>query len=154
MLSHKTSSLEHFVPAVETRSPATLPAPASKSKDVTSSPPIPRRAPGHTNSLRKPPKLRKKHSPTLETLRELRVKESEAALRTAYETQTLAYLTDSIKPFRKPGTPGKSRWSCSDSSELEDILDEEEEFVLAPEHWRSNTPFYITPMNLDWPLPR
>lgn len=63
----------------------------------------------------------------------MRDKESEAELRSAYEAQTMAYLSDALPRYSQDGY---SRWSSS-SDELsdDDDLDDEPEFVLAPEHW-------------------
>ncbi|TKX27028.1 hypothetical protein C1H76_0783 [Elsinoe australis] len=98
-------------------------------------PPIPARAPGH--ALHTPKQaLKKRRSPRVNSLRELRARDSEAQLRSIYEAHTLAYLNDAIEPYRRATTPGRSKWSFSDSSGDESIkeeAEEEEEFFMAPE---------------------
>jgi len=101
------------------------------------------------------PSLRKKHSPTCETLREIRAKQSEAALRTVYETQTLAYLSDNIELHPSPIRAHKLRWSSSESSAEDDIPEEDEEAespsTAAPNWWTSW--IYSPNPEKGWPLP-
>ncbi|KAF2218560.1 hypothetical protein BDZ85DRAFT_80782 [Elsinoe ampelina] len=97
-------------------------------------PPIPARAPGHSFHTPRQP-LRKRRSPKVLSLRELRAKDSEAQLRSVYETQTLAYLNDDIQPYSRPGG-SRLKWSYSESSSEEDIKEEPEEdeqYFMAPE---------------------
>jgi len=103
------------------------------------------------------PGLRKKYSPTCETLRELRAKQSEAALRNAYEAQTLAYLSDSYKPQSFPSRTQKVTWSGSESSAEDDIPEEgEEEEVESPavgtRGWWTSSIYSPSP-GKGWPLP-
>ncbi|KAF4552490.1 Hypothetical protein D9617_10g074720 [Elsinoe fawcettii] len=97
-------------------------------------PPIPARAPGHSFHTPKQ-SLRKRRSPRVHSLRELRAKESEAQLRSVYETQTLAYLNDDIQPYRRYDE-GRTKWSFTESTSEEDIkeeAEEDEQFFMAPE---------------------
>ncbi|KAG8623508.1 hypothetical protein KVT40_008484 [Elsinoe batatas] len=97
-------------------------------------PPIPARAPGHSFHTPRQP-LRKRRSPKVLSLRELRAKDSEAQLRSVYETQTLAYLNDDVQPYRRPGE-SRLKWSYTESSSEEDIKEEPEEdeqYFMAPE---------------------
>jgi len=73
------------------------------------------------------PELRKRNSPRALTLRELRAKESEAALRQVYESQTLAYLEDTIQPQHSPSASRRFRWSGSESFHDDTIIEEENE---------------------------
>ncbi|PNS20582.1 hypothetical protein CAC42_309 [Sphaceloma murrayae] len=120
-----TSSLSHDV---QQRSNHTTEA------QTTQSPPIPARAPGHAFYLPKQ-SLRKRRSPRVSSLRELRAKDSEAQLRSVYEEQTLAYLNDTIQSYRSLHS-ARPRWSSSESSGEDDIKeepDEDEQFFMAPE---------------------
>ncbi|GAM86577.1 hypothetical protein ANO11243_045910 [Dothideomycetidae sp. 11243] len=94
-------------------------------------PPIPDRAPGHSlprdSSL---PRLKKKPTPRSISLRELRAKQSEAALRSMYETQTDVYLKRAISSSRRSTAPRTrwTKWSMSESSgEDEDFKEEPDE---------------------------
>jgi len=148
ILKHRQSSLEHFIASSNTSAISTPSPPPSPSRLRDSTPAQSPEAPAHLGPDRrveKPiptsPELKKKHSPTSQTLRQMREKQSEVALRRAYESQTLAYLNDAIQPRQWQ----HEAWvSSSDSSTGEDILsvdteEDEEAFVLAPEHWWSES---------------
>lgn len=99
------------------------------------------------------PSLRRKHSPTCETLRELRSKQSEAALRNAYEAQTLAYLSDSYEPRPTPSKTHAFSWSGSESSAEDCILEVEEEEAELPavgtQGWWTSSIYSPTP-DKEW----
>ena len=132
VLSQKRSSMELALPD---------PSPyfafqrtmSSGSPSCYAPPPIPKRSPSREHSPRQARTLRRKHSPVLETLREVRDKQSEMELQRLYEAQTIAYLTDSLPTSRRSSVAGYSDWSCSEDED-EDDEPNEPEFVLAPEH--------------------
>ncbi|GAB7344477.1 hypothetical protein MBLNU457_2314t1 [Dothideomycetes sp. NU457] len=141
-------------PSIPLRSPA-RPRPQSCTS-ITSISTGSSRASEHRHS-QYVPGLKRKYSPTCETLRELRAKQSEAALRNAYEAQTLAYLSDSYRPRpTRSRTQGLS-WSGSESSAEDYILEEEEEDedespAPGTQGWWTSSIYSPTP-GKEWSLP-
>ena len=155
ILTHKRSSFEHFIPSTE-KCFVNFSRPKARISNikVSACPPLPKRSPSRTLSARNKHSLRQRHSPKLETLRELRAKESETALRDAYDQQTRAYLSETVGTVPRASTPGWSRWDCSTSADDDDPLLEDEEFVLAPEYaWHDSLDDFPEVKPHDWPLP-
>jgi len=88
------------------------------------------------------------------TLRELRAKESEAALRHVYESQTMAYLEDAIQPCQKTPLSSSSKDGFQlagfDSSVDGTIIEEEEDeddLEFATGNWWSHSSILALPRN-------
>jgi len=131
MLNHKRSSLEAQL----------LPDPTVSFGGCTLSTPvqqqitpiaIPERSPARLRRNTRQPKLRKRRSPELSTLREIREEQSEADLRRCFETQTLAYLNETLHIESRDW--GRSSWSSSDTASDEQESPSDEHYVLAPEY--------------------
>ncbi|KAF2158063.1 hypothetical protein K461DRAFT_264864 [Myriangium duriaei CBS 260.36] len=124
-----------YQPGSPNRTPRDQPDFLNVGQDQTSrtagaiTPPIPDRAPGRPNlKSTSPRRLKRKPTPRFVSLRELRAQQSEAALRSMYESQTDAYLNDILHPHHdKEHSRRSTKWSLSDSSGEEDIKEEPEE---------------------------